>query len=254
MGVSWLKVEITTPDKPEILAVAARLDLDPDIVFARWFRLWCWADQNLSRNGHARSVTLAQLDRIAGVTGLAAGFAEQGWIVEAEDGVTFANFDRHNGKSSKERALAQDRQRQRRETVTEMSRSGRDKIVTRERVDKRRVKDSSNDESCSEPASGSEPAILVFPCVGRGSKEFRLTQAKIDEYAETYPAVNVLTECRAALQWCRDNPKRRKTAKGVPAFLGKWMARQQNQGGNGRAAGAADSRNRVPADQTTYFE
>lgn len=94
----------------------------------------------------------------------------------------------------------------------------------------------------------SEPAILEFPTVGSGPKVWGLTVAKIKEYEGSYPGVDVLSECRKALQWCRDTPAKRKTPKGMPAFLSRWLSRQQDAGRNygasrpgvlGRVVGAA---------------
>jgi len=86
--------------------------------------------------------------------------------------------------------------------------------------------------SCSKPPSGDpEPTpVLVYPCNGK-PKTFGLTQTKIDEYAESYPAVDVPAECRSILQWCRDNPTKRKTARGMPACINRWLQKEQNKGG-----------------------
>ena len=104
-------------------------------------------------------------------------------------------------------------------------------------------------EACpepAEPASGPEPApaeaVLTFPTVPGakgGAKEWPLTSAKLAEYRESFPGVDVLAECRKALQWARDNPGRRKTAKGMPCFLTNWLARAQNTGRCVRAPAAA---------------
>ncbi len=48
------------------------------------------------------------------------------------------------------------------------------------------------------------------------------------EYAETYPGIDAAAECRKARQWCIDNPAKRKTAKGMTAFLNRWMQKAQN--------------------------
>jgi hypothetical protein len=111
--------------------------------------------------------------------------------------------------------------------------------------------DSPNGESGSEPQAASEPAtadrnctecdsssvILVYPTVGKGPKEWALSAAKLAEYTECYPGTDVLGECRKALQWCRDNPTRRKTAKGMPAFLVRWLNQAQDKSSGGRVSG-----------------
>jgi len=97
--------------------------------------------------------------------------------------------------------------------------------------------------SCSEPPKSAasepqemipaEPPLMVFPCVGRGPLEWPLTSAKLSEYLESYPGVDALLECRRALQWCRDNPTRRKTYAGMGKFLNGWLSKAQNNGGSG---------------------
>jgi hypothetical protein len=77
---------------------------------------------------------------------------------------------------------------------------------------------------------------LIFPVVGGSRRDWTLTAAKLAEYQASYPGVDVLAECRAALQWCRDNARKRKTARGMPAFLARWLAKEQNRAAAGPAA------------------
>jgi hypothetical protein len=91
-------------------------------------------------------------------------------------------------------------------------------------------------DACTEPpqAAASVPAaVLEFPvCAKNGApKVWPLTSTKVAEYGATFPAVDVLAESRRALQWVRDNPTKKKTAKGMPAFLHRWFGRVQDQGG-----------------------
>lgn len=85
------------------------------------------------------------------------------------------------------------------------------------------------DNSSESPqAAPSEPPVLIFPTNGK-VKSWNLTRAKVDEYLESFPGIDVMAECRAALQWCRDNKPRRKTANGMPAFLGRWLSKANNK-------------------------
>jgi hypothetical protein len=99
-----------------------------------------------------------------------------------------------------------------------------------------------------------DPVVLRFPVVGGkrrgGPAEWPLTAAKVAEYAEAFPGVDVSQECRAALQWCRDNPKKRKTPEGMPAFLARWLAKEQNRGGPRPRAPAGDG---VAAETTEQY-
>lgn len=93
-----------------------------------------------------------------------------------------------------------------------------------------------------------EDAVLLFPCVGTGAKEWPLLPSKLAEYVESFPGVDVLAQCRAARQWLLDNPARRKTFKGMAKFLGGWLGRKQDGGtpANGKAV-------RTPETVTDIF-
>jgi hypothetical protein len=100
----WIKLEHATPDKPEILAMADSLGIEPEHVLGAAIRVWIWADQQ-SRDGNALSVTQSSLDRIARVTGFGAAMVETGWLVVGDRQIEIPNFIRHNGQSAKQRAL-----------------------------------------------------------------------------------------------------------------------------------------------------
>lgn len=67
MASSWIKVEVITPDKPEIFQIAEILGIDPDAVLGKLVRIWAWADQQ-TIDGNAGSVTKGVLDRLAFIT------------------------------------------------------------------------------------------------------------------------------------------------------------------------------------------
>lgn len=104
MSSEWLKVQKITPDKPEVWAIASGLGLDPDAVFGKLFRVWSWFDEH-SESGNAPSVTAALLDRVVGVTGFCDAVVAAGWMFNDGTTLTLPNFDRHNGKTAKSRAL-----------------------------------------------------------------------------------------------------------------------------------------------------
>lgn len=104
MAGDWLKFEKATPDKPEVFAIAARLDMDPDAVVGKLIRVWSWFDTH-TVDGNGRGVTPALLDRVAGVAGFVKAMASEGWVAVTPDGVSLPNFDRHTGETSKSRAL-----------------------------------------------------------------------------------------------------------------------------------------------------
>jgi hypothetical protein len=112
MAGDWIKLEIATSDKPEVWQIAESLGIDPDAVVGKLIRVWAWFDQQTldgNAKGNAASVTksatMALLDRKVGVTGFCAAMVSVGWMLEDGVAVTLPNFDRHNGKTAKTRAL-----------------------------------------------------------------------------------------------------------------------------------------------------
>lgn len=93
-----------------------------------------------------------------------------------------------------------------------------------------------SEPSATPKASEPEPAspVIEYPTDGK-QKTWWLSLAKLAEYRECYPHLDVEAECRKALQWLRDNPERRKTANGMPRFLGSWLSRANNHNRAGPA-------------------
>lgn len=108
MAGDWIKVEHTTPDKPEITEMAEMLELTPEAVFTKLFRVWVWFDQQ-SLNGNAGRVTgvtlLNFIDRYISHSGFAEAMQKVGWLNAS--GIT--NFEYHNGETAKKRALTSKR-------------------------------------------------------------------------------------------------------------------------------------------------
>lgn len=104
MAGDWMKIEKTTPEKPEVFAIASIMNIDPDAVVGKLFRVWRWFDDH-TRDGNASCVSISLLDRCAGVPGFAKAMQAVGWMTETETGVSLPNFGRHNGETSKQRAL-----------------------------------------------------------------------------------------------------------------------------------------------------
>lgn len=105
MAGEWLKFDASTPDKPEVLAITVAMGWDdPDLTVGKLLRVWRWFDQQ-TVDGNAHGVTAALLDRLIGVSGLCEAMAKVGWLDISDDGLSLPNFDRHNGKTAKDRAL-----------------------------------------------------------------------------------------------------------------------------------------------------
>lgn len=108
MAGDWIKLDCTTPDKPEIVAMAAHLKIDQDAVVGKCARLWIWANQQ-SVDGNALNVTDSFLDRLTYCPGFADALRVVGWLTGRDSRLSIPHFDRHNGQPAKTRALTKDR-------------------------------------------------------------------------------------------------------------------------------------------------
>lgn len=156
MAGDWIKVDHTLPGKPEIDRMAAVLGIDHDAVVGKLVRFWIWADQQ-SVNGDALSVTETFIDRVADQKLFADALKKVGWLIKIKGGFSIPNFDRHNGKSAKSRALTKNR----------MQRSRDDGSVTDASPEKRREEiESPNGDSITPlPPKGEESRRIKLPDV-----------------------------------------------------------------------------------------
>jgi hypothetical protein len=111
MAGDWIKFETSTLDKPEIWQLADKLDRTPEAIVGHLLRFWSWANRQ-SRDGNALVTDLSIIDRVGNLTGLGEAMLSTGWLVKDPGQVTrysIPNWERHNGKSAKDRALTRDR-------------------------------------------------------------------------------------------------------------------------------------------------
>ena len=89
------------------------------------------------------------------------------------------------------------------------------------------------------------PALTII--LNDGS-EYGFSKEYIDEMQSLYPAVDVMSEMTKMKAWCINNPQKRKTRRGVKAFVGNWLSREQDKGGVYRNKGS------VGQTQTTFMD
>jgi hypothetical protein len=164
MAGEWLKFEANTPEKPEVLAITIAMGWDdPDLTVGKLMRVWRWFDQQ-TVNGNAPSVTAALLDRLIGVSGLCQAMANVGWLVIDDHGLTLPNFERHNGKTAKDRVLTA-----KRVAAHKSNAKGNADIVSDAlpREEKRREEDKeaiASSSASAQPTCDDEPDDGVPPC------------------------------------------------------------------------------------------
>lgn len=111
MAGDWIKVEHATLDKPEVYAIAEHLGVTPEHALGLLIKFWVWLDRN-SRNGDVTLASRSSIDSITHTPGFSALLELVGWakFSDADGKMTISNFDRHNGKPAKTRALGRERQ------------------------------------------------------------------------------------------------------------------------------------------------
>jgi DNA replication protein DnaT len=129
----WIKTETHIHEKVEVAAIAEHTGLDPDAVVGKLVRVWSWASRNCYADGVTDVTALRVIREITRCETFDEAMVKCGWVAIKGDKITFANFDRHNSQSAKERALAARRMSKKRchGDVTLELRSKRNKNVTR---------------------------------------------------------------------------------------------------------------------------
>lgn len=94
----------------------------------------------------------------------------------------------------------------------------------------------------AETLRDSTPTVLTFPAIGKGPKSWALTEAQVGDWLVAYPGVDVRGECHKALAWVNANGA--KTARGMPAFLVRWLNNTTNRGPRAMAFGATGTNGR----------
>jgi hypothetical protein len=135
----WLKMSVNLPDKPEVWQIAGMLNIDADSVVGKLLRVWAWFDAH-TEDGNAVGVTYPLVDRVAGVAGFAEAMVLAGWLSQAGSVMTIPHFERHNGKTAKNRALTNERVAKHRKSNDESNADSNDASVTKTvtREEKRR--------------------------------------------------------------------------------------------------------------------
>ncbi|EFL3070289.1 hypothetical protein AF995_004536 [Escherichia coli] len=201
MASNWIKLEVITPDKPEIFRLAEILNIDPDAALGKVIRFWAWADQQMidgNADCNARGVTKSAIDRITFMAGFADALIQVGWLVETNGVLSLPNFERHNGKSSKKRAVTNERVTK----IRELKRKGNAGSVTQ--TDQKALPEEEEEEDINTDLTHPKP----FPS-GREFRDFvagvlegRLSGGTAAEFCNS--AVAALQA--AGLDVCREYP------------------------------------------------
>lgn len=204
MAGDWIKLEHTTPDKPEIYAIAEILGIDPDAVVGKLIRFWSWCDQQ-SVDGNALSVTSAVLDRITHQPGFSDALRKVAWLEVRSGSLQVPRFDRHNGQTAKARAVsnrrvAEHRKRPRNdESVTSVTPEALQKPLPEKRREEIRESVSAQAPASDFPPEKDPLAIVqVYPRKEGLAEALNIVRRQLDD-GEDYEAMLAGTRACAAV-------------------------------------------------------
>jgi hypothetical protein len=110
MATPWIKMRTDLAEDPAVYGIASATKLTRAAVVGSLHILWSWAD-NHTTDGYLPAITPTHIDAKVGKRGFARAMADWDWLEITPDGITFPNFNRHNGESAKKRLLDTDRKR-----------------------------------------------------------------------------------------------------------------------------------------------
>lgn len=85
-----------------------------------------------------------------------------------------------------------------------------------------------NPNDSAEPQRVSTPPIITLTL--NDGAEYPVSVEQCQEWAGLYPAVDVIQQLRQMKAWLDVNPKRRKTKRGIKAFIVRWLSNEQDKG------------------------
>ena len=107
----------------------------------------------------------------------------------------------------------------------EIENRDRDKSIEKD------IEEVPNGTSCAEPEK-SDSTRPIISLILNDKSFFDVTDEDVAKWNELYPAVDVMQELRKMAGWCESNTTKRKTRRGVRAFITSWLARAQDRGGS----------------------
>jgi len=147
MAQPWMKIELPTPDKMEVFQMSELLNIDPDCVVGKLTRIWGWFNEH-STDGVEPFSVLKILNNLVRNDYFCSAMVEVGWLTINKKTIRIPNFERHNSKGSKQRAMAARRQETYRDKQA-LQLEHNDNVTLDASLDKNRLEKIRLDESYS---------------------------------------------------------------------------------------------------------
>lgn len=119
---------------------------------------------------------------------------------------------------------------------TQRAREGHDKGTIQEGKKERSKKEEVMKKTSLPVRSSFELHTDAPPLTTNTGDLYRVTTDDVATWSALYPAVDVMQELRKMAGWLDANPSRRKTARGIRAFIANWLSKQQDRGNGTQTA------------------
>jgi len=103
-----------------------------------------------------------------------------------------------------------------------------------------------SDAPTPDEVDAAAPPTILLPL--NDGTEHPVSSAMVSEWSASFPAVDVPQALRTMRAWLVAKPARRKTARGVNAFVVGWLGREQDSGKTGRMNGSRHGGDELPFD------
>jgi len=147
MAQPWMKIELPTPNKVEVFQMSELLNIDPDCVLGKLFRVWGWFNEH-STDGVEPISVVKILNNLVRNDYFCDAMAEVGWLIINKKNIKIPNFELHNSKGAKQRALAARRQEKYRDKQV-LQIEHNDNVTLDTSLDKNRLEEIRIDKSSS---------------------------------------------------------------------------------------------------------
>lgn len=188
----------------EVVGYCLQIDLFNQMAFDRW--------GVLTSRGIQRSFWAVAADRRDKTV------YKEIWLLQKEEckGVVFVPFFSDMSDTNDHVQAAND----------DMSATN-DTIVKESKGKESRVKESKVHTCAQSERPPDAQEIITFPL--NDKTEYPIYDVDFEEWAELYPAVDIMQELRKMRGWLDSNPTKRKTIRGIRRFINSWLSKAQDR-------------------------
>ena len=211
MAGDWIKMRTELGADPDVIEMAAMLNLDEFGVVGRLHAVWSWLDSHSESGTNVRIVS-AYLDRLTACPGFSDALRAVKWLSGKDGNLTFPGYENHNGSTAKRRASESKRKQRTRTNVRkqcgQMSRSTADQRREEKRIE--------------------EDRELKLSCPNESDEK-----ASWEDVWENSPTVSRQRSSKkqAAAAWKALKASERPSRKTILGALDAWNASEKWQGG-----------------------